>query len=176
MDKTDINNCAYFFSNGQINIDKKQVKIERKDFRFYKKRIFNLYKQLMTKKETDPVLLEAFNEFNKKAIEHLKFIDKSSILQEEYVDLSDNISGKHCFNTSVNKPLDKVQYSNHMLMKDYNLATKSVTEGLGVIKKKLKETKPIVLPEKKNINLKDTKFKHKDLEKSKGKGKGKKIL
>ena len=90
----------------------------------------------MTKKETDPVLLEAFNEFNKKAIEHLKFIDKSSILQEEYVDLS--IHRVNIALTSVNKPLDKVEYSNHMLMKDYNLATKSVTESLGVVKKKLK--------------------------------------
>ena len=167
MDKTDITNSAFFFSNGHINIDKKQAKIERKDFRFYKKRIFKLYKDLMMKKETDPDLIEAFNEFNKKAIEHLKFIDKSSVLQEEYADFSNNTPAKHCFNTSENKLFDKVNYSNHMLMKDYNIATKSVTESLGVTRKKIKETPPPVLPKTKQINLKDKKFKHKDLDKTK---------
>lgn len=157
----DINiNSALYFSNGNVEkLKKESEKLNNKEFKFYKKRIFNLYKDLMLKKEENIDLLDAFNNFNKKAIEYLKFKDKASILQEEYEDLSNNKTGKHCFNTFTNELLDKVEYSNHILMKDYNVKTKTISDCIPLVKKKIKDEKKIILPLKKKINLKDEKFK-----------------
>jgi hypothetical protein len=153
-------NTALYFSNGNIDkLKRESEKINNKDYRFYKKRIFNLYKDLMLKKEENQDLLDVFHNFNKKAIEYLKFKDKASILQEEYEDLSNNKNGKHCFNTFKNELLDKVEYSNHILMKDYNVKTKTISDCIPLVKKKIKEEKKIILPQKKKINLKDEKFK-----------------
>lgn len=157
----DINiNSAMYFSNGHIDkLRKKEEKINKEEYRFYKRRIFNLYKDLILKKETNKDLLDAFHSFNNKAIDFLKFKDKASVLQEEYIDLSNNKKGKHCFNTFINKPLDKVEYSNHILMKDYNVKTTKISECMPLVKKKLKDNSKIILPKKKEINLKDKKFK-----------------
>lgn len=160
MNDDDIKNSAFFFSNGTHTVSKREEeKVDKNEYRFYKKRIFYLFKDVMTKRETEPEIVSAFNEFSKVAIKYLKFKDKASILQEEYKDLSNNTRGKHCFNTFTNAPLDQVQYSNHMLMRDYNVKTQSITDCLPITKKPIKKETPMPMPQKKEINIKDPKFK-----------------
>lgn len=161
MDNDEIQNCLQFFSNGtHLTKKKEEDKKDKEEYRFYKKRIFYLFKDIMMKKEKEPDVVEAFNDFCNVAVKYLKFKDKSSVLQEEYKDLSGNRRGKHCYNTFKNEPLDQVQYSNHLLMKEHVVKTKSITDCLPIVKKTLKDETPIVIPQKKEINMRDPRFKN----------------
>jgi hypothetical protein len=168
MDNSGINMMdIYYFSNKNALSNNKQneIKPNNKEFKFYKKRIFQLYKDLMLKKVTDEDLLRPFHIFNQEAIKYLKFKDKSSILQEEYIDLSNNKRGTHCFNSFENKLQDKVKMNDMVLMRDYNVKTKTISECIPITKKKIKKESKMIIPQKKRINLQDSKFKHKDLKK-----------
>ena len=155
----DISDDMRLFSKTINRMITKHKKYSKKEYRFYKRRIFQLFKDIMSKKETDETMIEAYDSFVSESIKYLKFKDKASILQEEYEDLSLNAKGSHCFNTLDNSLFDSVSYSNHMLMKDYNVKTASVIDTLGVQKINKNPKKLPVLPISKHINIQDPKFK-----------------
>jgi hypothetical protein len=85
----------------------KNMKINKKDKKFYRKRILNLTRELLlTKKDKDigqsnetndditinPDLLNAFNNYVKSCIHNFKIIDKNDIIQEDYKDMNLNNS------------------------------------------------------------------------------------
>lgn len=162
MDKEVLDKSIYYFSN---NLLKNNIGNERKnifsneDYKFYKKRIFQTFKDVMLKRINDPDLVLSFEDFAYTTIKYLKFKDKSMILQEEYKDLSNNKNGVHCYNTFVNKPLDKIEQVNHLLARNLNVKTKSINECLSIKHTELKERKPMMIPKNKDLNLKDPKFK-----------------
>ena len=71
--------------------------VNKKDKKFYKKRIYNIIKQLLSSQETEiePRLFtdvqKSFDNFVNICIHSLKIIDKTDIIQEDYKDISESI-------------------------------------------------------------------------------------
>lgn len=127
------------------------------EFKLYRKEIYSLTKDLLNKKNGDDITYY-FDEFIYHAIEYLKFKEKEYQIQETYTDLDMSAKSSHTFNTPQNTLLDKVEESNMLMYKDYNLKTISMDNF--VKKKSLNTTQQIHLPKQKVI-------KHKTLEHNK---------
>ena len=67
--------------------------VNKKDKKFYRKRVFNLTKELLSNEEPShlfPDVKQAFDNFTNHCINYFKAIDCSDILQEDYKDISMN--------------------------------------------------------------------------------------
>lgn len=136
------------------------------EYKFYRKRIFQLVKNIMNKKCDNSEIKGSFELFIKDAIEYFKFLDKADIIQEEY-EKSLFVKDKNNFgddNTSPKTPFGLgviPEEVNNLICKEHDLKTMDIQKCLNVkiIYPEPKETfKP---PIQKEYNLNDPKFKNK---------------
>jgi len=148
------------------HINKKQTnKEQREEMKFYRKRTYNLFKELINGNAPEDLLPDvkyAYDNFVKSTIHYFKTIDNNDIIQAEYADLDKckddvvyDLDGS-CGNTS-SIEADK------LLMRSVKVdlpptLDKYVTKT--IIQKKEAE---IILPKQKEINLQDPKFQTKGL-------------
>jgi hypothetical protein len=141
----------------------------KKDKRFYRKRVFNLTKELLSGEEPQdifPDIKEAFDNYMRHCISYFKAIDCSDIMQEEYL----------CYNESELIQDDKLQ--DVKLQDDTNrLIMRSKPNNLdNFILRIVKNEPKMVIPQKKDVNLRDPSLKIKGVESKKESKKGKKNL
>jgi len=128
----------------------------KKDVKFYKKRIYNLTRNLILSKSTDTLIsadvIKSFDNYIIACIHYFKVLDNNDILQEDYKDFEsiDNEPNEY-------DPKDKEQ-ADKLLMRKIN--TKSYNLDNFVTKTNITK-QGVVLPHKKNINLKDPNLKTK---------------
>ena len=126
-------------------------KINKKDIQFYKKRIFQLTKDLLRNKKQNNKVEKAFQNYASICIEHFKFIDKMEIIQKDYKNIQNNdLEKKTAFN------IDK---SNDLIFKKKKPRIPKITDNI-----KIKSTKIIkqpIIPKQRIYNLKSEKFKNK---------------
>ena len=133
-------------------------KVDRKDVEFYKKRIFQLCKDLLRGKKENSGINDAFDEFCLTAIDHFKMLDRSEIIQNEYKNLNlsslpnQNLSTKILEENPDELIFKKIEKNNDNTMDKF------------VIKNIIKKEDSMVIPTKKNLNLKDVKYQEKDIE------------
>jgi hypothetical protein len=150
--------------------------VDKKDKKFYRKRIYNLTKELLLSKEEikdiTPDVKYAFNNFVKTCIHHFKTIDNNDIIQQDYANIQfcesvgDNINELNVDNIPNQEEADK------LLMRSINMTAPSLDK---FVKKKL--TKPpekMIIPKQKEINLKDPILKEKGIPNKEISNKGKK--
>jgi hypothetical protein len=134
-------------------------KDNRRDKRFYKKRVFELTKQLLNNEKPNRMtsnLKLSFDNYVKSSIEYLKLLDTIDILQEEYIG---NDLEKDIVNT---EPL---------IVDDLLLSSKCFTLSKiptltdNFIKIKQKKKKEIWIPVQKEIDLKNPQLKIKGITK-----------
>jgi hypothetical protein len=123
------------------------------DFKLYRKDIFSLTKDLLNRKNKDDDIIYYFDEFIQHAIEYLKFKEKETQIQESYADLDRSSKSSHAFNTPKRELFNKVEESNMLMYKDYNLKTISMDQF--VKKKHIKEVQPLHIPSQKQIKHKE---------------------
>ena len=141
---------------------KKQNTDNEQEYRFYKKRIVHLVKQMLLSSEfRDEIgndISNSFRVFAHLVIKHFKKIDTNEIYQKEYHDMSFNfINSSKCFNE------EELMATNQLLMR---VQSDSKTMDEFVQKTQTKE-EPIIYPKKRKINLKESYFKNKGLCKKK---------
>ena len=144
---TNINNISKSPTDFNI-VDKKEVE-------FYKKRIFQLCKELLRSKKVTPNVNDAFDQFCLNAIEHFKMVDKTEIIQNEY---------KHL--TSLPKQssnLDILDENPDEIMFKKIEKKNEITMDKFIIKNVIKKDE-MVIPKQKSFNLKDVKYQEKDVE------------
>ena len=150
-----------YFSNKQLSqkynktqeAEEKNVVVSNEDREFYKKRVYQMTKELLRGKKINSTIDESFNEFLNVTIKHLKFVDKKDIIQKDYKDIKEK-----------EKKLDKnfeIMDKNKLMMKDKKNKKKTIKEFVNIVNKK-KQPK-VFLPEKKVINLKSTELKEKGI-------------
>lgn len=129
------------------------------DIAFYRKRIFNTTKELLRKKSVNSAVDSSFIEYCSELIKYFKFIDKKDVLQEEYKDLKEKKQTKvdDNFNLSEN---DKI------MSKETKKTIRTIKDCIP-IKVKTKPKQKRKYPKKKDVNIKDEKFRIKGLEKEK---------
>ena len=131
------------------------------DIAFYRKRILNTTKELLRKNSVNSTVDSSFIEYCSELIKYFKFKDKKDVLQEEYKDLKEKKQTKvdHNFNLS---DKDKI-------MSNETKKTIRTIKDCIPLKVKTKPKQKRKYPKKKNVNIKDEKFRIKGLEKEKSK-------
>tara|TARA_B110000483_G_C18155479_1_gene527234 strand:+ start:85 stop:690 length:606 start_codon:yes stop_codon:yes gene_type:complete len=128
--------------------------VDKRDVSFYRKRIFQLCKDLLRHNETNPNIKETFDQFCLTAIDHFKMMDRSEILQNEYKNLDTDIP------VSSFKPED-IPDPNEFMFKKIEQRDDKIDRF--VIKHITKKEPEIHLPKQKKYNLKDVKYQEKNI-------------
>ena len=128
--------------------------IPRNDLDFYKKRIFQLTKDMLRGEKINTKVNKAFVNYAQICIDHFKFMDKMELIQNDYKDIKSSVNKKNTFN---------MKNSNSMMLRKKKPYRPRITDNI-----KIKSTRintPPVIPKTRNFNLKDPKFREKGLKK-----------
>ena len=135
---------------------------------FYKKRIISTAKSILKnpeKNEYPEEVTTSFNNFIKNCIQYYKFIDTSDIIQTDYIEYGTQSNNQHDHHEQEATSEETINAITAQLMKNKDL-TKTMTMDDFVEKKEV-ETKKIILPQERNINIKEKLHKKKRKKKTK---------
>tara|TARA_A100001015_G_scaffold217027_1_gene243770 strand:- start:22247 stop:22753 length:507 start_codon:yes stop_codon:yes gene_type:complete len=163
-----MNNELYYLVNpiySKIINDKMGVGVSqeeqcsKEEKRFYKKRILQMTKDCMHGKTSNKVIEAAFLEYLRTCVEYFKEEDKVELMQMEYGELS----------VDENKKVDDIDIEkiNEDLFKKDDV--KRIESCFPVEKRKIKKEEEVVYPKKKDVNIKEGRFKTKGVKKGKKK-------
>ena len=138
-------------------------KENKEEIKFYKKRIYNLFKEIITGNSPDDLLPDvkyAYSNFLTESIRYFKTVDNNDIIQSEYKDMEFPPE----IGCNVNDVSGNVVYADKLLMRSIKIDVPTLDKYITRINTKKKEE--IILPKQKNINLNDPEFKIKGLKKN----------
>lgn len=140
----------------ELNQENKK-NVEMKEIKFYKKRLYCLFKEMIKGDYPNDTIKEKHLDYVKSVIEYIKVMDKSEILQKEHTlgkedELKDSSSNLLTDATQINKII-------------MNIPKKTNTIDKFVEKKKIKITDEFPIPKIKNINIKSKEHRTKGIKK-----------
>lgn len=135
--------------------------VDKKDVEFYKKRIFQLCKDMLRNKENNPNVKDSFDYFCVNAIEYFKMTDKTEMIQNEYNTLNHDADTHTSLPNHNNKPSELSEDVNALMFK--KIEKKDDKLDKFVIKNVVKKNE-MVIPEQKQYNLTDVKYQEKGVE------------
>jgi uncharacterized short protein YbdD (DUF466 family) len=142
--------------------------VNKKDKKFYKKRIYNIIKQLLSSQETEiePRLFtdvqKSFDNFVNICIHSLKVIDKTDIIQDDYKGIAESITLDLDLNTELDADdINTKEEADLLLVRSIKITNPSLDNF--VKKKYTKTPEQIVMPQQKEINLRDPNLKIKGI-------------
>jgi|LakMenE18May11ns_1017448.scaffolds.fasta_scaffold9783271_1 hypothetical protein len=149
--------------NNQVK-NKKAQSVNKEERKFYKKRIYNLFKEILINKAEPenlfPDVKYAYDNFINASINYFKTIDSTDLLQEEYKTLDEtaleNINAIPELGDDI-----AVEEADKLMMRSIKIKTPSLDKYV-----KRKTTKPqekLILPKQKEVNLMDPELKVKGL-------------
>jgi len=159
------------YKNHLDNVKMKNA--NKKDKKFYRKRILNLTKEFLLFNEKEDILPDVKNAFEiyvKTCVEYFKMLDKTDIIQEDYCDLEEN---------EKEIELDNILQCDEVNLENNNSNTSSLNDNLLLrsihikypldkfIKRNKFKKEQEVLPIQKEINLQEPYLKNKGICKKK---------
>jgi len=149
---------------------KKQRIVNKKDKKFYRKRILNLTRELLLKKDDDyseinPDIKYSFDNYIKTCIHYFKIIDNNDIIQEEYKDFKPVVD-IHCddntYATTNNNNSNYDKEKDKLFMRSIK-----IPNGLEKFVKitTTKKQEEIILPKIKEIDLQEPTLRNKGIQK-----------
>ena len=150
--------------NTQVK-NKKAQSVNKEDKKFYKKRIYNLFKEMLINKaepeDLFPDVKYAYDNFINASINYFKTIDNNDLLQEEYKTLDEaaleNINAIPELGDDI-----AVEEADKLMMRSIKIKPPSLDKYV-----KRKTTKPqekMILPKQKEVNLMDPELKVKGIQ------------
>ena len=148
--------------------NQKAKSINKEERKFYKKRIYNLFKELLITKEQPEDLLPdvkyAYDNFINSCINYFKTIDNNDLNQEEYKGLDETPDIINIPELQDNN-LQTKEEANKLLMRSIKITTPPLDNF--VKRKNIKPQEKLVLPKQKETNLNDPELKIKGINKKK---------
>lgn len=142
------------------------TKINRKDKKFYRRRILSLTKDLLSKEESEivvaPDIKYAFDNLVKTCIHYFKILDRNDIIQEDYNGFVEEIKEKKDLSESEQFLKEE---NEKLLMRSVKLSNHSLDNFIKI--KMTKQAEELIIPQQKEINLKDPILKNKGVNKKK---------
>ena len=138
-------------------------KENKEEIKFYKKRIYNLFKEIITGNSPNDLLPDvkyAYSNFLTESIRYFKTVDNNEIIQSEYKDMEFPPE----IGCDVNDASGNVVDADKLLMRSIKIDVPTLDKYVTRISTKKKEE--IILPKQKDINLNDPEFKIKGLKKN----------
>lgn len=163
--------CLLNKSMFNAHVKNKQAQsVNKEERKFYKKRIYNLFKEmLINKSEPDDLLPDvkyAYDNFINASINYFKMIDNNDLLQEEYKTLDEeemvdleNLNAVPELGDDDN--IVGLEEADKLLMRSIKITTAPLDKFV-----KRKSTKPealVIMPKQKEVNLLDPELKVKGL-------------
>ena len=150
--------------------------INKKDRHFYRRRILNLTKQILYKEEnTDIIPLDItymLDNYIKTCINYFKITDRSDIIQEDYKEYENSVKNElvnESEATIENEIINQTEFmkdeNNKLLMRSINISKPTLDNFIKIKMTKLPEE--LIIPQQKEINLKDPVLKNKGISKNK---------
>jgi len=143
----------------------------KKDKRFYRKRISSLIKELLlgeSQANVTPDVKYAFDNFAKTCIQYFKMIDSTDIIQEDYMAIIEHEKLAKLENVLGTTDALNQDDANKLMMRSINMP--ALTIAGFVTKTHITQLDKMVLPKERNLNLSDPLLKKKGI-KSKNKKK-----
>jgi hypothetical protein len=148
--------------------NQKAKSINKEERKFYKKRIYNLFKELLITKEEPKDLLPdvkyAYDNFIHSCIHYFKTIDNNDLNQEEYKNLYEEPDISNIPELNDNN-LKTEEEANKLLMRSIKITTPPLDKF--VKRKTTKVEEKLIMPKQKEINLNDPELKLKGITKKK---------
>jgi hypothetical protein len=149
--------------NNQVK-NKKAQSVNKEERKFYKKRIYNLFKEILINKAEPenlfPDVKYAYDNFINASINYFKTIDSTDLLQEEYKTLDEsaleNINAIPELGDDI-----AVEEADKLMMRSIKIKTPSLDKY--VKRKNIKPEEKLILPKQKEVNLMDPELKVKGL-------------
>lgn len=142
--------------------------VNKKEKKFYRKRILNLTRELLLKKDTsyneiNPDIKNSFDNFVKTCIHYFKTIDRNDILQEDFTNFHDDADNdtENCTDAT-----NLIEYNSENDNKLFMRSVK-IKNGLEnfVTVKSFKKPDEMILPKIKEINLEEPTLRNKGIQK-----------
>ena len=153
---------------------KKKSVVNKKDQKFYRRRILSLTKELLYPEEiatttkpttattttNDPNIVGLFQIYSRACIEHFKTLDKNDIIQEDYSTLTQETAEMSIEDIKTQAEIDQ-QFMRSIRVKEATTLDKFVKRSTTAPKE------DPILPKQKDINLRDPALKNKGIRKKK---------
>ena len=155
--------------NSQIK-SKRSKQINKEERKFYRKRSFNLFKELINGNEPEnlsPDVKYAYDNFINTTVQYFKTIDNNDIIQSEYKDIMFSLdnSSNDFIDSSANLKTENFKTENLdadlLLTRSIKLEVPTLDKYVTRIRTKKKEE--IIMPKQKDINLNDPQLKNKGI-------------
>ena len=150
--------------NSQIK-SKRSKQINKEERKFYRKRSFNLFKELINGNEPEnlsPDVKYAYDNFINTTVQYFKTIDNNDIIQSEYKDIMFSLdnSSNDFIDSSANLKTENLD-ADLLLTRSIKLEVPTLDKYVTRIRTKKKEE--IIMPKQKDINLNDPQLKNKGI-------------
>ena len=150
---------------------KKKSVVNKKDQKFYRRRILSLTKELLYPEEAtttptptptinDPNIIGLFQIYSKACIEYFKSLDKNDIIQDDYSTLTPETAEMSVEDIKTQAEIDQ-QFMRSIHVKEATTLDKFVKRSITAPKE------DPILPKQKDINLRDPALKNKGIRKKK---------
>jgi len=163
MNETVIDGSNNIIKNG--NTSNREHRYQ-KDKRFYKKRIYDLTKQLMNNEppvRIYPDVKTVFDNYVKTCVEYFKALDTADIIQEDYASIVNTVQNINSQTTDINTDgIDTTDAANKLMLRTIKITEPNSLEKI-VTRTSTRIKKPQILPVQKDINLKDPMLKNKGI-------------
>jgi hypothetical protein len=158
-------------NNSALNhiMENNEKQINKEEFKFYRKRIFNLFKDIINNNSPDelsPDVRYTYETFIKSAISYFKVIDKNDLLQEEYNELIDAFidEDKKNENDITTKDLETNNDPNKLMMRSVKMNVNTLDKYVKRISNKKEEK--IFLPKSREVDIMKPELKNKGIKKN----------
>ena len=157
------------YSNYINNITNKNI--NKKDRHFYRRRILNLTKQILYKEENTeiipPDITYMLDNYIKTCINYFKIIDTNDIIQEDYKEYAEKemLTEIATDNEIISQNEFMKNENNKLLMRSINISKPTLDNFIKI--KMTKAPEKLIIPQQKEINLKDPILKNKGISKNK---------
>ncbi len=146
--------------------NKKTQAVNKEERKFYKKRIYNLFKEmLINKTEPDDLLPDvkyAYDNFINASINYFKTIDNNDLLQEEYKTLDEEQANINAIpELGDDENIETSEEADKLLMRSIKITTAPLEKFVKIKNKKIEEN--LIIPKQKEVNLMDPELKNKGL-------------
>jgi hypothetical protein len=147
------------------HVDKKKLKKEQKEeIKFYRKRTYNLFKEIINGTPPEDLLPDvkyAYDNFVNASIHYFKTIDNNDIIQEEYNGLDNHVKDdiKYVLDASSSNIVE----ADKLLMRSVKVDLPTTLDKYITKTIIQKREADLILPKQKEINLLDPQFQTKGL-------------
>jgi len=152
---------------GKHVMKQREKQINKEDLKFYRKRIFNLFKEIISNnlpQDLSPDVKYAYDTFIKSSIDYFKVIDNNDLLQQEYKDINFPLDICSVPNTDLSGNLNVNNEANKLLMRSIKIEPPTLDKY--VKRSSCKKETNIILPKSREVDIMKPELKDKGLKKN----------